>query len=431
MKLSDRYSITSLETGSTDQLGRLFFNDTGITDLSNVTVVGASVDTIRQLYYGVPSQIHIDSFNEKLDRKTDFCYLCQPADENGVIGERYYQFHLSRMGKTARYRFKLQNNDLGIVVLFGSYFTKLDDPGQHLKIELSPKFICGKTATHIQEYLNHLASRLLQTYEPRGCSVHLACDYQGYSLPSDFLSAFTTYSRTIRTYDGLSSIDLSDISEAVATYGGAKQERNYLIGKASAMQMALYDKSHEIIKSDKVDYFHTEWQAYSLGQFNPTKPVRRIEARLHHHIIREIGLGMNETFESFLDISEYLTDLWRYALTRNRLNVAGSRELIHPFWQLLMQDVYFSTPAKNIDIVRKKKQAVDPVAHNFSAVIGNIISIMARQGANAKQVLAQLKFLSFYNQIIRYYNSRGLNESDLFQHIEKGLALRGFLGKAA
>ena len=430
MILSDRYSLSSLASGSVDSQGSVFFNEFGLTDLSDVEVVGASVDTVRQLFYGLPVASMESRLIAALDSKEQFFKLLSPPDSHGVIGA-YDTFHFSRMGKVSRYRFKLQNNDLGIVILFGSFFSTMDKEGQHLKIELSPKFISCRTPDSIMFYLNHLASLFLSDYQAKGCSVHLACDYQGFSLPDDFLSSFSTHSRTIKSFDGISSFDLSAIAESVTSYGGSNQERNYLIGKPQSVQLAIYDKSYEIIKSDKLDYFHHEWSVFSLGVFNPELVVRRIECRIHHQIIREIGQGMGIAFESFDAIAPYLTDIWRYSLKINRLMIKHGSPVLHPFWQLLMQDVFFYVPAQNFDISRKKKDSVDPVGRNIAMVIGNIISLLARQGFNTNQVMSQLKILAFYPEIIRYYRLRGLGESDLRLAVERGLCLRRMIGKAA
>ncbi|MEF3074883.1 hypothetical protein V2P20_07585 [Methylobacter sp. Wu1] len=426
MEYSERYSIESLSAGSAqDPHGRLFINNQGMTDLTDVDIVGASVDTVRQLFYGLPLPAMVEKLERHAENKDEIITLT----DNPLS----MKWHFTRMGKVARYRYKLQNNDEGLVVLFGSYFGKLDDEGQHLKVELSPHFISQRSVKKIWQRLHGeyagLSRLFLSNPVPKGVAVHLACDYQGFDLPSDFIQHFSTYSRTFRAYDGLAEIDLSDISEAIATYGGKHQAKNYLIGKAASVQMCLYDKSYEIKKSDKVDYFTREWGIYSLGTFDPDKVVRRVEARLHHQIIREIGLGLGVELESFEQVEQYLTDIWRYALERNRLMM--DQKILHPFWQLLMQDVYFYVPAKDLAICRKKKQAVDPIARNISSVIGNLVSIYARQGLKTGTVMAQLKLLRCYPEIVRYYRSRGLNEDDLRQTVERGLNLRRLVGKAA
>jgi hypothetical protein len=259
--------------------------------------------------------------------------------------------------------------------------------------------------------------------------VHLACDYQGFDLPPDFLSRFTTASRIVRTFDGISGIEISDISEASVTYGSENQAKNYLIGKPASIQFTAYDKGYESVKSDKIDYFNEEWGVYTLGEHNPDNVTRRIELRFSHTVIREMGLGMGKSFESFPDVIPFLTDIWRYGLERNRLN--QDNNYIHPFWQLLMSDVYFYHPAQNIEISRKKKASVDPIAHNIALVIGNSITICARMGMTTKQFMRYLRTMPFYQEIVSYYRSRGLTVSDLQQNVEKGLALRRLIGKAA
>jgi len=48
-----------------------------------------------------------------------------------------------------------------------------------------------------------------------------------------------------------------------------------------------------------------------------------------------------------------------------------------------------------------------------------------------KQVMQQIKGLSFYDSLIDYYRLRNLAESDFRQYVEKSLCLRRLVGKAA
>jgi hypothetical protein len=432
MKTNQRFSLESLSQGSDeDQKGLLFMNNGEITDLSGVNIVGASVDTVRQLFHGVPKASFIKKLEQHVQMKDEIIRLTANICVNDD------RWHFSRMGKTGGYRYKLQNNAVGIVILFGSWYGKIDQEGSHLKIELSPHFISQRTVPEIWEYLHGdfvgLSRIFLEEPVAKGVAVHLACDYQGFNLPADFIQNFSTSSRTIRAFDGIASLDLSDFTDAVATYGGSGQGKNYLIGKPIAVQMAIYDKSYEIVKSDKVDYFHEEWSVYSLGAYDNTRSVRRIEARLHHTVIREIGLGMGLEFEAFNQVADHLTDLWRYALERNRLMINGDpRGYLNPFWQLLMQDVYFYVPAQGVKISRKKKDAVDPIARNITSVIGNLVSIMARRNdCTVRNVMRQIHKLDIWPEIQTYYRYRGLDDDDLREQIKNGLEKRRLLGKAA
>ncbi len=286
-KLSQTFSPESLSKGDQeDPNGRLFINGAAMMDLSNVLICGASVDTVRQLFYGLPDPRMLEKFEAHVTNKDEFVTLSDhiirtlpcslpksPKMLNDISNNPYYQrWHFSRMGKNSGYRFKLQNNDLGVVILFGSYYGKLDDEGQHLKIELSPHFISGHSTQQLWDYLHTglyaLSKLFLVAPEPKGVAVHLACDYQGFNLPKDFVSKFSTSSQTIRVFDGVSEIDLSDIAEASVTYGSENQAKNYLFGKPTAIQFTAYDKSYEAVKSDKIDYMQREWGIYTLGEYN-------------------------------------------------------------------------------------------------------------------------------------------------------------------
>jgi len=432
MNLNQRFSLESLALGSDeDQNGLLFAANANITDLSSVNIVGASVDTVRQLFHGVPKASFITKLEQHVENKDEYIRLTA----NDLVNDD--RWHFSRMGKTGGYRYKMQNNAVGLVILFGSWYGKMDSEGSHLKVELSPHFISQRTTAQIWEYLHGefvgLSRIFLEEPLAKGVAVHLACDYQGFNLPVDFIQNFITSSRTVRVFDGIASLDLSDFCDAIASYGASDQGKNYLIGKPLGIQMAIYDKSYEIVKSDKVDYFHEEWNIYSLGAYDNIQPVRRIEARLHHTVIREIGLGLGIEFEGFNQVADHLTDLWRYALERNRLMINGdARGYLNPFWQLLMQDVIFKVPAQGVKITRKKKEAVDPIARNITSVIGNLVSIMARRNeCTVRHVMRQIHRLHIWPEIQTYYRNRGLDDDDIRDQIKQGLERRRLVGKAA
>ncbi|BBL58147.1 hypothetical protein [Methylomonas koyamae] len=421
MKYSDRYDLAALSSydPTPNQTGSIFINDVGFYDLSNVSIVGRFVDTVRQLFYGLPRPEMIRRLETFSEAKTPLVTL----NENG--GDLW---HFSKMGKVARYRYKLQNNDLGIVILFGSYFQKLDSIGQHLKIELSPHFISQRSITKIWQRLfsgfGSFANAFLENPIPKGCAVHLAVDYQNFALPADFVSNVKCYARTIRAFDDVTELDLSQLTAGVSSFGGPGVEQNYLIGSASNFQVCLYDKTKSAIRDDKIDYFKAQWQNHDENQ-----KVRRIELRFHHQITREVGQHLGRSLEAWPDVAEVLTDLWRYGMGLVRYHL--DKNLVHPIWQLLTFDAQFYVPADGLNISRKKKDSIDPVAKNVAMMIGNIITLAARRGFNAKQTLSQLYKLTFYDEIISYYRSRGLGESDLQETIEKGLALRKLIGKAA
>lgn len=428
MKLSTRYSVNSLASNSPDKHGRLFFSEhSGFVDLSTVEIVGASTDTVRQLFMGCPWVEMIDTIEKTIDAGKSIIVLA------GVTG--FKEWHITRMGKASRYRYKLQDNEEGIVILFCAYNAKITNIAQHLKIELSPHFINSRTPmetwSRLYDKSYGIAFQFLTDPQPKGCALHLACDYQNYALPTDFIDKFTTHARAYRAYDGIGTLDLSDISESITTYGGKNLHKNYLIGKPSAVQLCAYDKTYEMVRSDKSDYFNDYWGRYTQGVHNPNKTTRRIELRLHHSVIREFGEYLGVDFDSYINVVEHLTAIWRFALFKNRLHSDVKRKHLHPFWQLLMEDVEFLKPSDGLILKRKKKQTVASIGKNLSLALGNMISIWARNRLSYAAVMRQIKNLSFYQDLVDYYHSRGLTECHLKDYVRDSLILRRLVGKAA
>ncbi|MES9872497.1 MAG: hypothetical protein ABW146_05250 [Candidatus Sedimenticola sp. 6PFRAG7] len=417
-KLHQRYSIESLESGDQqDQHGKLFLSEAGMTDLSAVEVILTSIDTVKQLYKGMPKPDVLERL--KSLQESSATILTTPAP----LGTKW---HLGFAGKASGYQYKLQNNERGVVILLKSFYKEEDRDGNHLKIELSPKFIAERGKKEIQQQLDNIAKSLLDDYKPAGIAIHIAADFQGWEMPDDFLSRFTTRTRVTQDRDAIQKVEFNSLSDVSVNYG---DKQSYLFGKANALQIALYRKDREIEVSDKQDHFQRQWDGYTFGQYDKELPVWRLEARLHHRVVRELGNSQGLTLESFSDVVEHLADLWRYALMNNRLD--QSRTYIDPIWQLLIEDCRFEHPATGYYFTRKKKESLGNIGKNYSLIIGNMITVFARQGFKVKEVMRELKKLSIYEELLRVYKDNGKTESDLWDQIDKGLSLRRLIGKAA
>ena len=100
--------------------GRVFFDSHTaiITDLTDVRLLRCGVDTVRQLYRG-------------LIRPEIMCLFEKP----GTMVEFADQiWHSGRVSKDSGYQYKLQNADLGIILLVKNFNAKIDAIGAHLKI---------------------------------------------------------------------------------------------------------------------------------------------------------------------------------------------------------------------------------------------------------------------------------------------------------
>ena len=127
----------------------MFANDFGITDLSDVNIVGASVDTVRQLFFGIPSALMIKKLESFAEKKRGLSVSHVMTKLTMTVGI----FH--EWVKWGGYRYKIQNNNIGVIILFGSWYGKIDSEGSHLKIKLSPHFISQRTTAQIWDYLQN------------------------------------------------------------------------------------------------------------------------------------------------------------------------------------------------------------------------------------------------------------------------------------
>ncbi|MDD2768060.1 MAG: hypothetical protein PHT19_04970 [Methylococcus sp.] len=75
------------------------------------------------------------------------------------------------------------------------------------------------------------------------------------------------------------------------------------------------------------------------------------------------------------------------------------------------------------------------MARNFGNVLGNLISLYAREGRNADYILIQIRRLSIYPKLLEHLAKPGQNkdqiEQDLKDFVLQGLWKRRTLGKAA
>ncbi|MBF0370476.1 MAG: hypothetical protein HQL52_13570 [Magnetococcales bacterium] len=391
------------------------FTGVGLDDLTKILILAATTDTLRPIYQGI---IRLQILEFLLN-------AIEAGQEIIDLGE-FGVWHLAKMGKASGYLIKLQNKSRGLVLLFRSYYTTVDKKGSHLKIEVSPHAIRQQSVDDLQNSLDKIADWLLKEAEPAGVAVHLAVDVQNWIFPKDFQDRFVTHASVQRRHDGIIKAKFETLSKVAVTYGNTE---TITFGKPNALQVCVYRKDLALIKDDKVDEFHALWKEEAGDKFDPKSPVWRVELRFHQRVIKDIGRGLGKPLLTWKQVFRHLTDIWRYGLRRNRLD--QNSVYIDPFWQLLMEDVAFLTPATGVTIRRKRKADVTAIDHNLSMVVGNLITIFARQGLKASKAVAHFKKAGFYEELLISYRSKGLTEGDLYQKVEKGLALRRMIGKAA
>ncbi|XKE45841.1 hypothetical protein LG302_01525 [Halomonas organivorans] len=430
MKRWERYSIESLADGQQDPAGRIFMSPKGQRELYDVHLLHAGVDTVRQLYRGLPSLPQFD----KIIR----VYQEGRGSTIEIFG------HTWAVGAGAAgsgFRYRLQNNDLGVIVFFQARHVKTENVGTHVKIELSPHYLHERDPAECQRFMDLIAHGLLEQVEHAGCAVHLALDVQGWEPPKDFMDRFVTRSKKVMKIDGIDSMSF-DHGNIATTYGRAE---TLMFGTAGALQCAIYNKTKEAHHRDKLHFWQGIWSNATgddLAQvYDPERDVWRIEMRFHQSVLAEYARGipcnvdtgevLDDThgFHRFTDTIPHLTGIWRSAMQSYRLN--ASRTLIDPFWQCFQDDPRFFAHAPSFMYKRARKEPGLGNEKNVCLAFGNLISIYARQGFGTHQAIDYLKRSGMWEDLEHYYRRRGINGSAFRQLVEQKLVERRLLGKAA
>ena len=391
------------------QKGRFFFDShlAKFTDLSGVRLLRCGVDTVRQLYEGLLRPELLSLFGEK----------------PGMVDFAGYRFHASRVGRDSGYQFKLQNADLGLILLLKNFNKKIDAIGPHLKIEVSPHAIDAHEPDRLQALMDRLAGESMSNVAPKQCAVHLALDFQGWTPPEDIVARMHCKATAQRSFDGISRFEWADKS---ATYG---RGQSYLFGSAGACQLGLYNKTLQAKAIDKLDWWEGVWRrgdnpfdASDACNYDPEAPVWRAEFRYHHSIVNQFASGSCSTgtgqfieTRTFAEFAPHLDGLWRYGLSHFRLL---SRPGINdPLWTLIRDDVTVETGVTSLVdetfYKRRYKTATGFSGKNIDLMIGNAITLAARQGLDAKKTFQALKSLPFWPLIRTYYRDKGMTPQDV------------------
>ena len=413
-KTHDRCSLASLLEGQNDARGRIFLTPERPVDLSKVRILHSGVDTVRQLYKG--------TLNEHLLAEISGHYLKGFQSIMTFLGREW----VVGSGGKSGYRYRLQNNEYGLILLIGSRYADLTKEGAHLKIECSPTFLKDISAASVQETLDEIAAVLLHAPEPTGVALHLAIDVQGWQPPKDFEQRLTTRSKRRMDHIGLDRLEVAG-GETIQRYG---QNESYLFGLPTSVQFSLYRKDLEALKRDKLDWWESIWRQCGdelcEPYYDPAKAVWRLEWRFHHNTIAQIQREKGERFTTYADVAPVLTNILRYGMDLFRLDHSGT--YVDPFWQLLAEDVQVLGECDTFVVRRVYKTPARGNERNLAMAFGNLISLYARYGYNARTVIKHLKGSGLWKELCLYWGLRGRDPQAV---VAKALALRRYVGKAA
>lgn len=399
--------------GKSDPSGLIFVDpkNATITDLSGVRILRCGVDTVRQLYRGV--------------LRTGYSRLFEKPGAIVQLGG--YSWHSGRVSRDSGYQYKLQNADLGLVLLLKNFNVRDDQHGPHLKIEVSPHHIDAISPHNLQARLDTIAGHLLDEIELNQCAVHLALDVQGWTPPADLVARM--HCRARRTMD-ISGIDEIDWHSKASVYGRGE---SWLFGSPSGIQLSIYNKTLQARATDKLDYWESVWRrrnapglAADPENYDPATDVYRIELRFHHSVIAQFAAGSvdletEQTLSTcdFSGLSPHLLGLWRYGL--NAFRLLARPGVFDPFWTLIQQDVQIDLPCdsaiEGMEYKRYYKTSRGFSGKNVELFLGNFVSLLARERVGATRAFQALQEWDCWPVIRDHYHDKGKTDQDIYRHI--------------
>ena len=405
--------------GENDLSGRLFVcpRTAAITDLSNIRILHSGVDTVRQLYRG-----------ELLDSVLDLFIV------PGIVRFAGYAWHAGRIGRDSGYQYKLQNADLGLVLLIKNFNVSDKDAGPHLKIEVSPHLIQQSPPDELQTLLDTLAAQVLLDPTPNQCAVHLAVDIQGWTPPADLIARMHCRSRKVRDISGINTYDMASNA---SVYGRGE---TWMFGSANATQLCIYNKTLQARTTDKLDFWQSIWRQSDNPfdvddplNYSPVQDVYRLELRFHHSVIQQFSEGSTNQqtgeilmFRTYEELVPHLDALLPYGLQSFRL--LSARAVYDPLWTLLMTNVNV-TPGnlsltENCTYKRHYKTAAGFTGKNVDLFLGNLVSLLARERIGATKAFAQLQKSDIYPVVLEHFENKGKTERDIYRWLRDKLQER-------
>ncbi len=158
-----------------------------------------------------------------------------------------YEWSKGRIGRDSGYQYRLQNAEMGLILLIKNHNIKVDTLGSHLKIEVSPHALDGADPRILQGVLDDLAAAVLSHCETNQAAVHIALDVQGWKPPRDLVDRMHCRSRRVRQISGIERIEFDGNA---SVYGRGE---TYMFGSANGLQLSIYNKTLQARATDTAD----------------------------------------------------------------------------------------------------------------------------------------------------------------------------------
>lgn len=432
MKALERYELSEdqSETFISDK-GLLFVHPKfgKVADLyqDNFQIVGTYVDTLRQLFKG----------RMNLDFLTD-------CEHSITLGEKTFQFLgldwlIGKSSKSSGYQFRLQNNQLGVIIFFKMFHSKAESESSHLKIECSPWLLDSRSPKEVDKFLAKIARRILHCAEPHYPAIHLAVDMQGWKPDNNLSERMLCRSRRVAQFNGIDTAEYN-VSEVSCIYD---RSQSFKFGAAGAVQLAINNKTIQARTVDKFDYMEHKWDESTKTEegasgYDPEQDVFRVEVRFHHSVIQQFALGTTNKdtgeigvkMNTYSDIINHIQALWTYGLKSFKLKYNSN--YIDPIWTILQDDIVFKFPESsytdNLHYKRYYKKPTSFSGKNYQLVLGNFLSSCARKSLEFKTVLKELQSMIIWEDITHHYLKSKVTERQLVDRLRDSYLKRLLLG---
>ncbi|MEK6257897.1 MAG: hypothetical protein AABP62_04690 [Planctomycetota bacterium] len=149
-------------------------------------------------------------------------------------------------------------------------------------------------------------------------------------------------------------------------------ETMYVGGTGSDLLLRIYDKSTQIVKSEKLWFL-------PLWGLEKSADVWRFEFQVRRPVLKALGINsLSDLLARRADLWEYLTGNWFTLRVLDNPN--ASRRTIHPLWQMLQKCVQLFGPTTAPLHRRSPQSSLDP-RRSIRQAAGALIGLAARTNA--------------------------------------------------
>ncbi|MCP1651562.1 hypothetical protein [Pseudomonas nitroreducens] len=164
------------------------------------------------------------------------------------------------------------------------------------------------------------------------------------------------------------------------------------------------------------------------SSYDPDQEDYYLEFRFHHSVVEQFAQGSCDApgavlgSTTFAELATHLQGLFEYGLDNFRL--LHRPGYVDPLWTLLHSDARFLAPVDRFFYRSYYKTARGFSGKNIELMLGNAITLFARNRTDFLSCWAALKSLPIFPLIEEYYREKGRSTTRLKKHLAKKLEER-------